>query len=228
MRQAARWMYLPTILTMTMRLESLKPSQRKKGRFLLTLEDGIFLRVTEEEILRFRLREGQELDEDTLAALKKSADASRTKVTAANMIAARPLSKKELQKRLVQKGSDAEHAEAAVEWLQDLGAVNDAAYASSLVRHYSSRGYGKMRIREELHRRGVPKELWEEALEELPDSGETLDALIQKKSRGDLSDPKERKRLCDALLRRGFSWSEVRAALGRYIDTDSVSELPEE
>lgn len=215
-------MCLPTILTTTMRIESLKPSQRKKGRFLLTLGDGTILRVTEEELLAFRLREGQELDDNTLTALKKSAEASKTKATAANMIAARPLSKKELQKRLVQKGSDAESAEAAVEWLQDLGAVNDAAYASSLVRHYSSRGYGKGRIREELHRRGVPRELWEEALEELPDSVDMLDALIQKKCRGDLSDPKEKKRVCDALLRRGFSWSEVKAALGRY------TELPEE
>lgn len=222
MRQAARWMCLPTISTTTMRLESLKPSQRKKGRFLLTLEDGTLLRVTEEELLRFSLREGQELDDDTLSALKKSADTSRTRAKAANMIAARPLSKKELQKRLVQKGSDAGDAEAAVEWLEGLGAVNDAAYAASLVRHYSSRGYGKARIREELHRRGVPKELWEGALEELPDSSETLEALIQKKCKGDLSDPKEKKRVCDALLRRGFSWGEVRAALGRY------TELPEE
>ncbi len=215
-------MCLPTILTMTMRVESLKPSQRKKGRFLLTMEDGSILRVTEEELIQFHLREGQELDDDTLAALKKSADASNIKAKAANMIAARPLSKKELQKRLMQKGGDAESAEAAVEWLEDLGAVNDAAYASSLVRHYSSRGYGKGRIREELHRRGVAKELWEEALEEVPDSADALDALIQKKCRGDLSDPKERKRVCDALLRRGFSWGEVRAALGRY------TELPEE
>ena len=205
-----------------MRIDSLKPSQRFKGRFLLTLEDGTTLRVTEEEILRFRLRAGQELTEETLEALKKSADASKTKATAANMIAARPLSKKELTKRLVQKGSDAEDAEAAVEWLQELGAVNDEAYAAALVRHYSSRGYGKTRIREELHRRGVPRECWEAALDEMPDSDETLDALIQKKCKGDLNDPKERKRVCDALLRRGFSWSEVRAALGRY------TELPEE
>ena len=44
-----------------MRLDSLKPSQRKKGRFLLTLEDGTVLRVTEEELLRFRLREAWSL-----------------------------------------------------------------------------------------------------------------------------------------------------------------------
>ena len=201
-----------------MRLDSLKPSQRKKGRFLLTMEDGAILRVTEEEMLRFKLREGMELDSETLSALQKSAKTSSTKAKAVNMIASRPLSKKELQKRLIQKGSGEEDAQAAVEWLTDLGAVNDEHYAAALVRHYSQRGYGPMRIRDEMHRRGVPRELWDAALEERSDSREVLDALIQKKCKGDLDDPKERKRLCDALMRRGFSWGEVKAALGRYTE----------
>lgn len=205
-----------------MRIDSLKPSEHKKGRFLLTLENGTLLRITEEEVLHFRLRAGDEIDDEIVAEIERSAKRSGTKVKAANMIASRPLSKKELQKRLVQKGSDAGDAQNAVEWLEELGAVDDEAYAATLVRHYSSRGYGASRVREELHRRGVPRELWDEALAQIPDSSETLDALIQKKTRGDLADPKERKRVCDALLRRGFSWSEVRAALGRY------TEIPEE
>lgn len=217
-------MCLPTILmtAMTMRIDSLKPSERKKGRFLLTLEDGTLLRVTEDEILRFGLRQGLELNDGTLEAIRKSANTSGTKARAANMIASRPLSKKELQKRLVHRGSDVDDARSAVEWLEELGAVDDEAYAATLVSHYAARGYGSARVREELHRRGVPRELWDAALEQMPESSDTLDALIQKKTRGDLADPKERKRVCDALLRRGFSWSEVRAAMGRY------TEIPEE
>lgn len=207
---------------MTMRIDSLKPSEHKKGRFLLTLDDGTLLRVTEDEILRFGLRQGQEIDDEILEEIKKSANTSGTKARAANMIASRPLSKKELHQRLVQKGSDADDAQAAVEWLEDLGAVDDEAYAATLVRHYAARGYGAARVREELHRRGVPRELWDAALAQMPESDEKLDELIQKKIRGDLADPKERKRVCDALLRRGFSWSEVRAAMGRY------TEFPEE
>ena len=53
-------------------------------------------------------------------------------------------------------------------------------------------------------------------MEEMPDAAETLDKLIQRRCRGDLSDPKERRRTSDALLRRGFSWGDVRSAMGRY------------
>jgi len=200
------------------RIDEIKPSQRKKGRYLIKLDGGVLLRVTEEELLRFSLRPGIELDQETVEAIQASARTSSTRVQAANIIGSRPLSKRELTKRLVEKGNEQADAQAAADWLEELGAVDDAGYAAALARHYGARGYGPQRVREELRRRGVDRALWEQALEELPESGETLDALIQKRCRGDLSDPKERRRTCDALLRRGFSWSEVKAAMGRYVE----------
>ena len=201
-----------------MRIDELKESQRKKGRFLVKLENGDILRVTEEEILRFGLRAGMELDTEALETLQASARTSSARVTAANIIGSRALSKKELTRRLVKKGNEEADAQAAADWLEDIGAVNDASYAASLVRHYGGKGYGPARVREELRRRGVDRELWDAALEEMPASDEILDQLIQKRCRGDLSDPKERKRTCDALMRRGFGWSEVRAAMSRYAE----------
>lgn len=205
-----------------MRIEELKPSRHKEGRFLVRLESGDLLRVTQEEVLRFRLRAGMDLDAEALEALCACARESSAKTAAANLIGARALSKKELTRRLVKKGSAESDAQAAADWLEDIGALNDAEYAASLVRHYGERGYGPARVREELRRRGVDRALWDAALEELPPPAEILDRLIQKKCRGDLSDRKELKRVSDALLRRGFSWGEVKAALGRY------TELPEE
>ena len=201
-----------------MRIEEVKKSERKKGRFLVRLEDGNILRVTEEELLRFGLRAGMELDGEAMEAVAASVRASSAKAAAANMIGSRALSKRELTRRLVKKGNDEADAQAAADWLEDIGAVDDAGYAAALVRHYGGKGYGPARVREELRRRGVDRELWDEALEEMPEAAEILDALIQKKCRGELSDPKEKKRVSDALLRRGFSWGEVRAAMGRYAE----------
>ena len=205
-----------------MRIKEVKPSQRKKGRFLVILEDGDILRITEEELLRFGLRSGEELGEETLEALRSSAKTSQVKAQAAGMIGRRALSKSELQRRLIRGGAAEADAQAAADWLEDIGAVDDPAYAAAVVRDYGRRGYGPARIREELRRRGVPRELWEVALEELPDSEDILDDLIRKRCRGDLSDPREVTRLSDGLLRRGFSWSQVKEALSRY------TELPTE
>ena len=203
---------------MRMRIEQIKESQRKKGRLLVRLEDGNVLRVTEEELLRFGLRAGMELDEETAEALQASARASAARAAAASIIGSRALSKQELTRRLVKKGNEASDAQAAADWLEDIGAVNDADYAASLARHYGGRGYGPARVREELRRRGVDRALWDAALEEMPEAAEALDKLIRKTCRGELSDPREKKRVSDALLRRGFGWSDVRAAMGRYTE----------
>lgn len=201
-----------------MRVEEVKKSERKKGRFLVKLEDGNILRVTEEELLRFGLRAGLELDGEAMEAVAASVRMSSAKAAAADMIGSRALSKKELTRRLVKKGNDEADAQAAADWLEDIGAVDDAGYAAALVRHYGGKGYGPARVREELRRRGVDRELWDEALEEMPEAAEILDALIRKKCRGELSDPKEKKRVSDALMRRGFAWSDVKAAMGRYTE----------
>lgn len=203
-----------------MRIEELKKSQRKRGRFLVKMEDGSLLRITENEVVRFALRPGLELGLEDLEALQASAKTSSAKAAAANMVGSRALSKKELTNRLLRQGTEEAEARAAADWLEDLGAVNDGEYAAALVRHYGSRGYGPARVREELRRRGVDQALWEEAMEEMPDPAEILDKLIQKRCRGDLSDPRERRRTSDALLRRGFAWRDVKAAMGRYAEME--------
>ena len=160
----------------------------------------------------------EKLDEETAEALQASARASAARAAAASIIGSRALSKQELTRRLVKKGNEASDAQAAADWLEDIGAVDDAGYAAALARHYGGKGYGPARVREELRRRGVDRSLWDEALEELPEAAEVLDQLIRKKCRGELSDPREKKRVSDALLRRGFAWSDVKAAMGRYTE----------
>ena len=137
---------------------------------------------------------------------------------AANMVSARPLSRRELTKRLCEKGAAEADAEETADWLEEIGALNDGDYAAMLARHYSGAGYGEAKIRDELYRRGVPRELWEEALSALPEAQETIMRMIAQKTKGRALDEKGRKRLSDMLLRRGFAWRDVRAALARFCE----------
>lgn len=200
-----------------MRIDRLEPSRHKKGRFLVHLENGDLLKVTEQEVLTFALYTGMELDPERLAALAEAGKQSSAKARAASMVGARPLSRKELTRRLEEKGEDPEHVRQAVDWLEELGAVNDAEYGKSVARHYSARGYGPRKIQDELFRRGVPREFWPEALEEAasPESG--IDAYLRQKLRGAaLDDPKALKRVTDGLMRRGYRWEDIQAGLRRY------------
>ena len=122
---------------------------------------------------------------------------------------------KELRDRLTQKGETPEDAADAVDWLRDLRLLDDAEYAAMCVRHYAGKGFGEMRIRNELYRRGVPKDLWEEALAELPEQDDTVDALLRRKLRGSVTDRDALRKATDYLYRRGFGREEIRAAVER-------------
>ena len=198
-----------------MRVERIEASKHKKGRILLFLEDGACLKITEQELLDFGLRSGDELDEETLKRLKEAAGVSNTRAAAADLIGKRAMSRRDLERKLQEKGASETEARYAAEWLEAIGALNDAEYAAALVRHYSRLGYGPARVREKLYEKGVPRELWEDALEELPEDGGQVDGFLRSKLRGRTPDEKEKRRLTNALLRRGFPWGEVKAAWRR-------------
>ena len=206
-----------------MRIERLEASKHKRGRVLVFLADGACLKITEQELLDFGLRAGDELDETTLARLKEAAGVSNVKATAADLIGKRAMSRASLEKKLKEKGASEAEARYAAEWLEAIGAINDADYAALLVRHCAQLGYGPARIRDKLYEKGVPRELWEDALDTLPDQSEDVDRFLRSKLRGRTPEEKEKKRLTDALLRRGYSWSDVKAAwnrLGTAVEED--------
>ena len=125
---------------------------------------------------------------------------------------------KELTDRLKEKGETPDNAEDAAAWLEQMHLLDDAQYAAMCVRHYAAKGYGAGRIRSELYRRGIPRELWDDALQELPEQDEQIDALLRRRLRSDTPDRDELRRASDYLYRRGFGRDEIRAAIARYQD----------
>ena len=138
------------------------------------------------------------------------------KKRALSLLEKRDYSRKMLLDKLTEKGASEPEATEICDWLCDLGVVDDARYAALAVRHYAAKGYGERRIRDELFRRGVPRELWDEALSQLPENDDAAYRLLCQKLRGWNGDPAGLQRAQGALLRRGFSWDDVRAALERF------------
>lgn len=205
----------PTIWTM--RIESLSPSQRVQGRWIAVLADGSKLKLTDREMVDFSLYAGLDLPEETLAQLRDSAGESAARRRALNILSARPLSRRELEKRLAEKGETPAHAAAAADYMEHLGYLNDEHYAKLLAEHYAAKGYGPRKVRDELYRRGVPRELWDGALAELQEPDDALDALVAARlQRIPRPDRADLKRVSDALARRGYGWSDISAAIRRY------------
>lgn len=202
-----------------MKIASLLPSEKVRGRWLLTFEDGSKLKITDREMVDFSLYAGLDVPDGALEQLRDAAGESQARRRAANILSTRPLSRRELEKRLVEKGETPAHAAAACDYMERLGYLNDEQYAQQLAQHYVNQGYGPRKIRDELYRRGVPREFWDGALENLEDNSEALDRFVAAKlGRVERPDRKDLKRVSDALARRGYAWSDISAALRRYAD----------
>lgn len=197
-------------------IQELKPSKRVQGRWLAMLEDGSILRLGEKEVIDFALYAGKELTEDEAQAIVEAARRSGLKEKTINLLARKPMSRRELERKLEEWEAGEEECAAICERMEELGFLNDGEYAARLVRHYSTKGYGERKLRDELYRRGIPREFWEEALAQAEDSAQAIDSFVEKKLAGKTADQKELKKVSDALARRGFSWSDISNALGRY------------
>ena len=201
-----------------MKIDRLERSKHVCGRILVFLEDGSLLKVTEQELLDFGLRSGDELNSQTLERLKSAASGSDTKAKAAALIGRRAMSHRDLEQKLAEKGASQTEARYAAEWLEAIGALNDAEYAALLVRHCANLGYGPGRYRDEFYRHGIHRDLWEEAMDAAPDPAELIGAYLRDRFRKGPPDERERRRAADALARRGFGWSDVKAGLAKWAD----------
>ena len=189
--------------------------QTAPERVSIALSNGEEISSTVGVVADLRLYRGQELDEKKLEEIRNASALALLKGKALEILSRRPLSAKELNDKLIQKGADPKSAAACVRWLLDQRLLDDESYAAAVARHYAARGYGPGRIRQELSRRGVPRDYWDEALGQRPDNTEKIDKLIAAR----LHDPDNRdevRTVTAALFRRGFGWDEIRAALARF------------
>ena len=210
-----------------MKLEKLEPLD-SPNYLRLIFEDGKRLKAPAFKVVELGLTPGVEVTPEVFLALENAQSLASCKERAVRILTASGLSKKELQKRLVQKGESEEDAEAAVAWLEELHLIDDLETAKQLVRSACLRGYGAARAKSILYEKGIPKELWDEALAELSEMDDAIDTFLRRKLDGRKLDAKQIKKTVDALLRRGHSYHDIQAGLRRYEASLSLEQTQED
>ena len=189
--------------------------QTSPGRVTVTLCGGEKIKTTLNVITDLRLYSGRELDGEELKELRAASASALARNRAMELLSRRPMSEKELIDKLIRKGEDEETAADCARWLRENGFLDDESYAAAVARHYAAKGYGPGRVRAELSRRGVDRQLWDGTIEAMPENSEKMDRFIAAR----LTDPEDReqvRKVSAALYRRGYSWEEIRSALRRF------------
>ena len=197
-----------------MRIDLLKTSPDRAGRYFVKFEDGSTMRLYRQTVEDFGLYTGKELPELDMESLVEAAGKMSAKMRAVRIVSATSVSKRDLQQRLIQKGEDPEQAREAVQWMSDLSLLDDAKVAEQVVARCISKGYGLARAKQALFEKKVPKEFWEDALADYPDQEEKIEDFLRARI-SDPRDAREVKRAVDALMRRGHSYGAVRRVLNQ-------------
>ncbi len=142
-------------------------------------------------------------------------------------LTAAPRSRAQLEQALRRRSCPDDIAAAVLDRMEEVGLVDDTAYAGMLVRsQQASRGLGRRALVQELHRRGVDEQTAKAALDEVDpiDEEDRARALVAKRMRSmsGLDPVVQTRRLAGMLARKGYP-----AALSMRIVREAVREAPE-
>jgi len=130
---------------------------------------------------------------------------------AIGLLARREHSATELQQKLQQAGHETDKIHAALEKLQQSGLQNDQRFAEAFIRSRLLRGYGELRIRQELKQKGVADELANLSIQQAEIDWFSLATAVRCKRFGEQcpDDFKDRARQMRFLQYRGFTHEQI-------------------
>ena len=135
------------------------------------------------------------------------------------MLARRELSEAQVRERLARKQYDQDAIDQAIMRLREERAIDDGRVAEAIARTETAvRRRGKLRVRMQIERAGISKELARHAVDEVFDAIDDhalIQAALQKRLHGreTIADDREFQRLYRYLLGQGFESDRVLRAL---------------
>lgn len=203
-------------MTSKITITELKP-QKNISLYSVITDGGFEFSLTAKGIFENGVKVGKTFTQSEFNWLKAYAAREKTCRYAVYLLGRRDYSSAELEKKLCEKPDCSTYAAQTVCRLVEQGLINDEVYAQKVIDKYIAKG-GKKKIAEELYKRCVPKELWQQKLEArcTDMSAAVLEQLIKKQKGRAIADRKERDRLFAFFVRRGYSYDEIKKAFLQY------------
>lgn len=195
--------------------------KENNGKMLLCLNEEIKLRVYAGEARTLFLKEGMELSEEQYRHIMYEVIGKRVIKRAMHLLERQDRTEYQLREKLLQNGYPRETIEHAVDYVKERHYLDDERYARAFIRiHQEKRS--KMRLRNDLMKRGIARDIIESCMEEefLCDERKQIQSLLEKKHfSADTADRKELGKMYQFLMRRGFCSRDISAVLKTWEDS---------
>ncbi|HEX6368732.1 MAG TPA: regulatory protein RecX [Longimicrobium sp.] len=211
-----------------MKITALPPQKHDPDRLSVFVDGEFRMGLSAEVALAASLCVGQTVDEARLLELERRDRGWQAREAALRLLSVRPRSAAELARRLRMKGYEPEIGEEVIARLRDLGMIDDAAFAGTLVRdRVRLKPQGARRLANELRAKGVDDETARTAIRETMEGEDTGERELARRAaekwrpRAGEEPARARRRLHGYLARRGFDADVIREVLDEAAPDDA-------
>lgn len=197
-------------------------AKAKGERYTVFVDDEYWYILDLEIIMQNHLKIGIEVDEDILEDILIQAEHRKARERAYYLLGYRDHSKKELYDKLLASARP-EIAADIINMVSEQGLLDDEKYAGKLARYYlQSKKWGAKKAYYEMLKKGIDKETINLALEECEvDFVTQIKEIIDKKYYDCLEDYKSKQKPIAALMRLGYDYGDIKAAISEYIEENT-------
>ncbi|MBQ6998771.1 MAG: regulatory protein RecX [Clostridia bacterium] len=202
-----------------MKITDVTPQQSNKNRVSVFVDGEYSFSLDGADALRLGVKTGAQITEKDIEIYNLESNLSKAKAKAFDIVARKMVTENELRTKLTDKGYDGMICDIVIETMREYNYINDADYCVSFFDYAVSKGWGKIKIRAELKRRGVDESTVSAAMAEYDDCPEQriYDLLCRKFTDADLKDYKQKQKVLRFFASRGFDFDSIQSAVSRFI-----------
>lgn len=198
------------------KITDIKQQKRSSERFSLYIDGRYSLSLGNLELSNSGLRIGQELTGDEVERWQSKALEAKAYNAALSQLSYRRRSRREIAGYLKRKEYDEDIAASVIRRLEDLGLVDDAAFAAAWIADRQLlRPRSRRTLQVELMQKGIDRDTIAEALSRVSEDSQidALTDLIERKRRQ--SSYADSQKLMAFLARQGYGYDQIKKALAR-------------
>lgn len=206
-----------------MKITKIEKQKNNLKRYSVFIDDEFAFGIDEVDLLYYKLSENTQIDETKYNFILENVIYNKAKNKAVKYISYQPRTEKEVTEKLKECEYSDDIIFRVIETMKKYNYINDKEYAKNfLTSKLNLKGYGIFKISFDLKQKGISDDIINDIIEntELNENKRALEVL-EKKLRGKkISDYKEKQKLYNFLLRRGFSYDVIKEAVNNFQEND--------
>lgn len=189
-----------------------KPGRGKKIHILI--DDEYRITTDSDFWAEHYIKDGTDIDEKQWEELADSINYKKAINKCYDLLSRRDHSVKELRQKLL-RTSDEKNCDRAIEKMLEYGYLDDEKYAQKLLNYLlQNKKMSRSFIKQEMLKRGLSQDIISYVMQEVEiDNIPTIVDLIKTKYRNKIQAENGREKVMQALMRRGFSYGDIKSAL---------------